>query len=279
MTSQTSVGTADAFYRRHNTTPRVPITAAPVGAVEAVAARPASASPPATDPTGVVRLHPEAEPRLLLADLTSPWAYLAHLRFDQPGSHPQGADDAPAPLWWSIQASTGRPFVGLRGPGPERDRLQRELDAVRAVAGPGEELPDVVPAVIPHPRPVSAAFAEAVDLGRGPQVRALLLQAYWVQGRDIGDPEVLRRILPAALVDDGYPCTGDPRREWGYVVTPQREPLSDAAYHLLERWQNRYEDLGRPGPLTLVGPDGTQVGAEVLNGAAALPGAASVSAA
>ena len=121
-----------------------------------------------------------------------------------------------------------------------------------------------MPAVLPHPRPVTAAYAEAVDLGRGVEVLALLLEAYWLDGRDIGDPEVLRRLLPSVLVEPGALCTGDPRREWGYVVSPAREPLSDNAYHLLRRWQQRWLDLGRPRPLTLLGPAGTLTRAEAL---------------
>ncbi|HLS44173.1 MAG TPA: hypothetical protein VK045_01950 [Ornithinicoccus sp.] len=253
----------DVFHRRHNTTPRLPITAPPFRAAPARQRR--EPVPAAT--SGVTALHREQERRLLLADLTSPWAYLAHLRFDQPGH--ENTEATERPVWWAIQPPTGRPLVGLRGPGPERERLRRELDAVRAVASEDEILPDDVPAVLPHPRPVAAAFAEAVDLGRGPQVRALLLRTFWLEGRDIGDPEVLRRILPSVLVDDGYPCTGDPRREWGYVVSPQRQPLSNAAYHLLERWQGRWAELGRPGPVTLVGPEGPRSHLEALPGATA----------
>jgi hypothetical protein len=260
MTTTSYAGTPDVFHRRHNTTPRTPMTAAPFAPVRPGPPR----ENPSADPD-VVALRPEAEPRLLLADLTSPWAYLAHLRFDQPGHE---VDDS-APVWRSVQPPTDRPLVGAKGPCPERNRLRRDLAAVRALAHKDEQVPDEVPTVIPHPRPVAAAYAEAVDLGRGPQVRALLLRTYWLEGRDIGDPEVLRRILPSVLVDDGYPCTGDPRREWGYVVSPQRQPLSNAAYHLMERWQHHWEGLGRPGPLTLVGPNGLHTRAAALQTAAA----------
>ncbi len=238
-----TVGTPQAFYRRHDTMPRFPAPHRP-----GTAARPRAALAP--DVGGPL---PE-----LYVDLTSPWAYLAHLRLD--GT----TGSAPAPRWRVVQARTGRPVAGLRGPGPEADRVREELEAARAEALDGEELPHDIPSVLPHPRAVAAAYAEGVDLGRGPQVRAALLHAYWVEGRDVGDPEVLRRVLPPVLVDDRHVCDGDPRREFGYVVSPAREPLTDAAYHLLRRWQRRWVGLGRPGPVALVRPDGTRTGAAAL---------------
>lgn len=183
----------------------------------------------------------------LFVDLTSPWAYLAHLRLT--------GDDGPT--WVAVQPPVTIPRTGLRGNGPARERARFELEAVRALAGPDEELPTSEPAVIPHPRTVAAAYAEAVDLGLGDEVRSTLLEAYWVEGKDIGDPEVLRRILPPVVVAEGALCTGDPRREWGYLVSPAREPLTDPAYHLMAGWQRDWVELGRPEPLALVAPDGS----------------------
>lgn len=256
-----AVGTPQAFYRRHNTTPRFLAPARPRrrrsrnGDLALVAASDGINHLVQTAPAETA---PEALPQLFV-DLTSPWAYLAHLRLDR-----VDVDHGSTPRWCVFQPETGRPVAGLRTPGPEQDRVREELEAVRALALDGEELPDEVPRTLPHPRTVAAAYAEGVDLGRGPEVRAALLHAYWVEGQDIGDPEVLRRILPPVLVDDHHWCDGDPRREFGYVVTPAREPLSDAAYHLMRRWQQRWDEAGRPGPLALVGPEGTRTGAAAL---------------
>lgn len=257
---------AHVFHRRHNTMPRLPMPPLlrpadpgsdrptdPVGS--GGAGDDLTGSPLLQRPDGAT----DGGPPLLLADLTSPWAYLAHLRL-------VGAvEEMPSrPVWWAVRAAPAVPLTGLRTSGPARDRVREELEAVRAVALDGEQIPDDVPVTIPHPRPVAAAFAEGVELGRGPEVLALLLRAYWLEGRDIGDPEVLRRLLPSVLVDDCTPCGGDPRREWGYVVSPAREPLSDGAYHLLQRWQQRWLDLGGPGPLTLVDPTGDRVRASAV---------------
>jgi hypothetical protein len=218
---------AHVFHRRHNTMPRMPM-------------------PPARRPSDPAA---RAGTRVLLVDLTSPWAYLVHLRLN-------GHGGGPSPAWWAVRGASSVPLTGLRAPGPDRERVREELAAVRGLAQEGDDIPDDVPAVVPHPRPVTAAYAEGVELGRGTEVLDVLLRAYWLDGRDIGDPEVLRRLLPPVLVQPGTLCTGDPRREWGYVVSSAREPLSDGAYHRLERWQQRWLDLGRPGPLTLVDADG-----------------------
>lgn len=254
------------FYHRHNTMPRLLAPPRPHHPGIAHAGRSLLTR---HEDAHLLRArtvsHTQRDVRLLV-DLTSPWAYLAHLRLDRAAGVDGGGAEAPtgAPEWHVFQPMTSRPMTGLRAPGPEQDRARDELEAVRAVALDGEEIPESLPSVLPHPRPVAAAYAEGVDLGRGPQVRAALLHAYWVEGRDIGDPEVLRRILPAVLVDDDTLCTGDPRREWGYVVSPAREPLSDEAYHLLERWQREWLDLGRPEPLALVGDGEARVGAAAL---------------
>ncbi|MGD8200640.1 hypothetical protein ACQE98_08260 [Ornithinimicrobium sp. W1679] len=278
MKNQQRVAPTHVFHRRHNTMPRNPRPSFPAfGRSAGRPVRPVGHPRTSADraPRHEISVGTAGGPALLLADLTSPWAYLAHLRLGaraaqaaqtSPGAdgshdshHPDGG-----PLWWAVRPSTSVPLAGLRTPGPVREELRRQLAEVREVALDGEEIPDDVPAVLPHPRPVAAAYAEGVELGRGPQVLALLLRSYWLEGRDIGDPEVLRRLLPRVLVDDLAPCTGDPRREWGYVVSPAREPLSDGAYHLLERWQQRWVEEGRPGPIALVDRTGARTGPAAL---------------
>lgn len=275
------------FHRRHNTMPRVPMPGVRgrSDVSDVVGSRP-DGRPWSGDLTDHLQATSTRAP-VLLADLTSPWAYLVHLRLDldhdlDPDGGPDGGADSvvvagphgvgeearppTSPVWEAVESTTTRPWSGLRTGGPDRDRLREELALVRELALDGEDIPDDVPAVLPHPRPVAAAYAEAVTLGRGRQARGLLLRAYWQDGLDVGDPEVLRRLMPRVLVDDGALCTGDPRREWGYVVSPARGPLTDAAYHLMGRWQQRWVDLGRPGPLALVDGDRTRTGADVLGG-------------
>ncbi|MGO0577628.1 hypothetical protein [Ornithinimicrobium panacihumi] len=93
---------AHHFHRRHNTLPLLPM-------------------PPVERPWKPAR-HDEA--RVMLADLTSPWAYLVHLRLAGTGDEP-----APQPAWWAVCGASSVPLTGLRGPGPERERLREELEA------------------------------------------------------------------------------------------------------------------------------------------------------
>ena len=232
------------FTARHNTHPFPSIWSR--GATQHDVTR--SAASPLGSPDGEVAALSPGRGWQLFADLTSPWALLARLRF--------GAA-VTSPPWAAIARPTTIPLTGQRGPSPERERLSEELAAVRSAARNGEHLPQDVPTLLPHPRPVAAAYAEAVDLGRGPEVLDVLLQAYWFQGQDIGSPEVLRRILPPVIVGADTLCTGDPRREFGYLVSPAREPLTNQAFHQLQRWQERWSALGCPGPLALVEASGT----------------------
>ena len=238
------------YTARHNTYPSPGHSLRPVGREVALldmapVGPTGEVAPAVTTTAPAVR-----EERELFVDPTSPWAFLAHLRLGASAAEGDG------PSWAVVQRWTTIPFTGQRGPSPERDQLREELAAVRAAAQEGEELPDEIPAVLPNPRPVLAAYAEAVDLGVGPAVRDRLLRAYWLEGLDIGSPDVLRNLLPPLIVSDDTLCTGDPRREFGYLVSPQREPLTNQAYHQLERWQKRWTDLGQPGPLALVDGDG-----------------------
>lgn len=237
------------YTARHNTYPS-PGHSLPSATPE-VSPRRLAEGGPTTEPSTAVATRTTSTSRELFVDPTSPWAFLAHQRLRA------AEDEGSGPSWAAVQRWTTIPFAGQRGPSPERDQLREELAAVRAAAQEGEELPDDIPAVLPNPRPVLAAYAEAVDLGVGPALRDRLLRAYWLEGMDIGSPDVLRNILPPLIVHDDTLCTGDPRREFGYLVSPQREPLTYQAYHQLKRWQTRWTDLGQPGPLALVDGDGT----------------------
>lgn len=237
------------YTARHNTYPSPGHSLKP--AQREIALHGLASRAPTTEVATAVTTPAVNAERELFVDPTSPWAFLAHQRL---GTTP---DESASPSWALVQRWTSSPFTGQRGPSPERDQLREELAAVRAAAQEGEELPDDIPAVLPNPRPVLAAYAEAVDLGVGPAVRDRLLRAYWLEGMDIGSPDVLRNILPPLIVNDDTLCTGDPRREFGYLVSPQREPLTNQAYHQLQRWQERWTELGQPGPLALVDGDGT----------------------
>ncbi len=63
------------------------------------------------------------------------------------------------------------------------------------------------PDVVPNSRRALQLTELARDLGRHEETHDRLMDAYWAEGQDIGDPDVLRSLagelgLPAAEVDD-----------------------------------------------------------------------------
>jgi 2-hydroxychromene-2-carboxylate isomerase len=192
------------------------------------------------------------------ADFTCPACYLASLRVDR-----LLAAGLPVPDWRAVEHRSRLPITGLRLDTAARETRDRELDEVRALALPGEILPDHAPALLSHAGSSVAAYAEAYGAGVADLVRPLLFRAYWVDGLDIGDPEVLRRLLPAAF--RGGRRTADAIRDFGYAVTSQRTPITHAAFSRVHRWQQDWLALGGAVALTLVTGFATLTGGRALN--------------
>lgn len=195
---------------------------------------------------------------VIYADFTSPAAYLAGLRLDA-----LAAAGEPVPDWRPVAWHPRLPRTGLSLDTEGRANQQRAVERVRSLTDPREEFPASAPGFLPHPDGPISAYAEAYLAGVGPEVRRLLLQAYWVEHRDIGNPEVLRRLLAPAL-KSGHSRT-DAVRNFGYAVSPARMPLSTLAFHLMRDWQQAWQALGTHPDVTLVAP-----GRPALTGAAAL---------
>jgi hypothetical protein len=127
-----------------------------------------------------------------------------------------------------------------------------------------EHLPSKAPTLLPHTSAAVAAYAEAYGAGIADLVRPLLFQAYWMDGLDIGDPEVLRRLLPGAF-RQGH-RTSDAIRDFGYAVTSQHGPVTIAAAARIRQWQQSWLALGSRVDLTLVTDSTTLSGDEALSG-------------
>lgn len=195
---------------------------------------------------------------VVYADFSCPACYLASLRVDR-----LIAAGHPVPEWRAVEHRPRLPLTGLRlDPSAQIVRSQ-ELDEVRLLADPDRErLPDRAPALLPHGGSPVAAYAEACVAEASDRVRRLLFHAYWVEGKDIGDPEVLRRLLPPAF--GRVTRTGDPVRDFGCLVTSQHGPITTAAYRLTRQWQRDWLALGAGVDLTLATDDGVLTGAGVL---------------
>jgi len=113
-----------------------------------------------------------------------------------------------------------------------------------------------------------SAFAEADGAGVGDDVRRLLLSAYWVHRANIGDPEIVRRLIPGAILRGN--STSDPLRRFGYAVSSRRGPITTDAHERIRHWQNERTKLGVRGDLILVENGRISIGLDALDRMAGL---------
>lgn len=191
------------------------------------------------------------------ADFSCPACYLASLHQDR-----LVAAGLPAPDWRAVEHRPRLPVTGVRLDAGAQATRDRALDDIRALAWPGEALPAHAPGLLPHTGAAVAAYAEAYGAGVADLVRPLLFSALWIDGQDIGDPEVLRRLLPGAFRRGRR--TSDPIRDFGYAVSSQRAPVTHLAYSLARRWQQDWLALGGAVALTYVDGRTTLTGERAL---------------
>lgn len=153
--------------------------------------------------------------------------------------------------------------TGQRLDTDDRQHLQADLDAARMVMLPGERLPEHAPAFMPNTAPAVVGYAEADGAGVADPVRRLLFDAYWNDGADIGNPEVLRRLL-ADPISAGH-STSWPLRESGYAVTLAGGPITNGAYRRIQDWRTASATAAAGAVPTMVSDDGTVTGVDVLS--------------
>ena len=173
---------------------------------------------------------------IVYGDFTCPFSYLASWRVDLLA----GTDAAVE--WQAVEHAPHTPLTGQRLDTDRSEALATEWRRVQELLLPGEELPGRPPAHLSSTRAAVAGFAEAVGAGVADPVRRLLFRAYWVEGLDIGNPEILRALL-AAPIRAGH-ATSAPLREFGYAVSPARGPVTSEAHRRIRRWQQEWAALG-----------------------------------
>lgn len=191
------------------------------------------------------------------ADFTSAECYLASVRTDrliEAGNR--------APDWRAVEHRPRLPLSGVRLNGAAHAIRGKELATARQLLEPGEVFEARNPGFLPNTRAAIAAYAAAHVVGIADLARRLLFDAYWVRGADIGDPEVLRRLL-ATEVERARTST-DPLLHSGYVVTSELSPVRDIAHLRIRDWQQAWLSLGTPVELTVVDPHTTECGSSAL---------------
>lgn len=221
----------------------------------------------ATDTVAVTDAVTDA-PVVIYGDFTDAWSYLA--------SRLLGRSHTPGDLvqWRAVVGhrtltvvprpwpSEEQPETLLRGPWPAALR-----DEAQAVTAP----PSAV-----NPGPPVSGYAEAVGAGVGDAVRHLLFDAYWTRGADIGNPEVLRRLLALPILHGNSPSS--PVDLDGYVVAPSGSPVTTTAWRRIRGWQQEWEALGRPALPTVVDGEVIAAGRDALQWLASRLPAAGISA-
>jgi hypothetical protein len=226
-------------------------------------------------------LSPTLAEAVLYADVTCPACYLASLRTDLL----VGAG-LEAPEWRFVEHRPGVRVAAVRPDDETQAARERELAAVLATVRPGEPLPEGalpqrVPAILPSTGAAVTAYAEAFNAGVGDVVRRLLFAAYWRDGMDLGNLNVLRALLlgpvqhmVAARHDYARPkpwpvgrwAGGAAVVPWtGNVISVAGGAITAEGERLVRRWRADRQALEAPACLTLLTASG-----EVLSGAAAL---------
>lgn len=191
---------------------------------------------------------------IVYADFAAPECYLASRRVDSLLAAGVPVD------WRAVEEHPRQPAAGrLLGPAGQAE-LERRMAALAALLLPGEELPWTRPRLAPRTEAAVSGYAEAYGAGVADEVRRLLYADYWVEGADIGSPEVLRRRLAGPILRGRSPSW--PLREFGYAVAVTGGPITTGAWERMRTWRDEWERLGTAAVPTLVADGGGPVTGE-----------------
>lgn len=108
----------------------------------------------------------------------------------------------------------------------------------------GEFLAWRTPTTAPAAHTAVSGFAEAVGAGVGDHVRHLLFSSYWQDNADIGNPDVLRRLLVLPILHGR--SEADVLNVYGYAVAISGGPVTSDAWRRIEQWRSDYAGLDHP---------------------------------
>lgn len=191
------------------------------------------------EPSGSLPFPQRAAPpatTIVYGDFSDVHCYLASLLADKL------VGTTAAVEWRAVQHHPRLSFAGLHLDEAAQQCLAAEwLEAVSLVS---EQLTVAHRrrAFVPNTQAAVAGYAEANDAGVGDEVRRLLFHAYWVEGDNIGDPEVLRRLLAAPLRRGT--STHRPVARSGYAVTLAHGPVTSRAAQGITTWDEGWRAPG-----------------------------------
>lgn len=198
---------------------------------------------------------------VIYADFTDPYGHLASRRVDALAAAGVEVD------WRAVEFDPRLPVTGRRPTPSDEVALKEKLAAAAETLLPGEDMPSQPPGMVPKTEAAVSAYAEAYGAGVAADVRRLLFDAYWLDGADIGDPNVLRPLLVGPILRGR--TASEPLRQSGYCVSVNRAPITTGAYRRIRAWRDEWARLGTGASLTLVLGGRLLTGAEVTRWLAA----------
>lgn len=182
---------------------------------------------------------------IVYADFSCPECYLAARRADLLAATGVPVD------FRAVEHEPGLPVTGRPLDERAQAALTERFAALSELLLPDEELPWAMPTRQPKTEAAVTALAEAIGAEVGDDVRRLVYGLYWIDGADIGNPNMLR--IPLAGAIRRGRSTVSALHESGYGVAPDRGPVSTAGWRRLRDWREDYRVLGRPQlPVVLV---------------------------
>jgi len=169
-------------------------------------------------------------------DFTDLLSYIASLRVD-------ALRLADTPVEWRAvtEESTTTTSVPLGAAALERLEEMRHWWREHRLAGDPPDAPP--PSFRPYGLPPLSGYAEAVVAGVGDHVRHRIFSAFCVGHQDIGNPDLLRRLLAVPLIRGR--STASVHREHGYAVAIGGGPVTTEAWRLMRQWRTGWEGTGR----------------------------------
>ncbi len=125
---------------------------------------------------------------ILYGSFNCPYSFLASLRADR--LQAAGAVEAE---WRAVVHDPAVPDDGIPVVDELAEMFDRELEEIRGLLRPGEPYPARRPPVQPNTTAAVAGFY-ALQGEQADSLRAVLFDAYWVDGEDIGRRSVLDRL-------------------------------------------------------------------------------------
>ncbi len=174
-------------------------------------------------------------PIIIYADFTDLLSLVASLRAD--ALIDEGLDIE----WRAVVREPTITVVSTPRDTASRREVSDVAECWHETALPGEPVDLPTPSFVPNPVPPVAAYAEAVGAGVADHVRYLLFSSYWRERQDIGNPDVLRRLLALPILHGR--SEADVLRQYGYAVAINGGPITTGAWRLMRDWECAWRGL------------------------------------